>query len=80
MAQQKKKTTQDGAKQALIFGKVNYQLMLVGIAIVIFGFILMSGKTDIYSFTKITVAPIVVVLGFAVGVVAILKDPKKDSN
>jgi len=32
---------------------------------------LMSGKTDIYNSTKLTVAPIVVILGFILGIVAI---------
>ncbi|GAA4799659.1 DUF3098 domain-containing protein [Olivibacter ginsenosidimutans] len=74
---EKKKTAQTDQKSTFVFGKLNYQLMLLSIAIVIIGFILMAGKTDIYSFTKITLAPIVVVAGFALGVVAILKNPKK---
>jgi hypothetical protein len=36
----------------------------------------MMGQNDIYSFTKITLAPLVVVIGFAVGFVAILYKPK----
>jgi hypothetical protein len=58
-------------------GKRNYQLLIASIAVVALGFILMMGTTDIYSFTKITLAPLVVVLGFALGVVAILIKPKK---
>ncbi len=74
---QKKKTNPLDQKGDFVFGKINYQLMLASIAIVIIGFILMAGKTDIYSFTKITLAPIVVVAGFALGIVAILKNPKQ---
>ncbi|MEO6850500.1 MAG: DUF3098 domain-containing protein [Mucilaginibacter sp.] len=58
-----------------IFDKSNYRLLIVSIAVVAFGFILMSGTTDIYSDTKIVVAPIVVLAGFAIGFVAILKKP-----
>ena len=58
-----------------IFDKSNYRLFIISIAIVAFGFILMSGTTDIYSTTKIVMAPIVVLAGFALGFFAILKKP-----
>lgn len=58
-----------------VFDKSNYRLFIVSIAVVAFGFILMSGTTDIYSTTKIVVAPVVVLAGFALGFVAILKKP-----
>ena len=62
----------------MVFGKINYQLMIASIVVVAIGFFLMSGTTDIYSFTKITVAPIVVIAGFALGFVSILIKPKRD--
>ena len=58
-----------------IFGKENYRILVISIAIVAFGFILMSGTTDIYSTTKIVIAPIVVLAGFGLGFYAILKKP-----
>jgi hypothetical protein len=58
-----------------IFDRGNYRLLIISIAIVVFGFILMSGKTDIYSTTKIVVAPLVVLAGFALGFFAIFKKP-----
>ncbi len=60
------------------FGKKNYQLMIIGLVIITLGFVLMSGSEDIFSTTKMTIAPIVVVFGFAFEVYAILK--KSDSN
>lgn len=60
-----------------VFSKRNYQLLIASIAVVALGFLLMMGSTDIYSFTKITLAPLLVVLGFALGVVAILIKPSK---
>ncbi|MBR2115472.1 MAG: DUF3098 domain-containing protein [Alistipes sp.] len=60
----------------------NYILILVGALIIILGFVLMSGGTpatvesfdyDIFSFRRITLAPIVVVAGFAFEIYAILK-------
>ena len=60
-------------KSELIFTKRNYQLLLISIAIVILGFLLMIGKTDIYDFRKTLLAPMVVLFGFGFGVYAILK-------
>jgi hypothetical protein len=58
-----------------IFDKSNYRLLIISIAVVAFGFILMSGTTDIYSDTKIVLAPLVVLAGFALGFFAIFKKP-----
>ena len=58
-----------------IFDKGNYRLFIIAIAVVAFGFILMSGTTDIYITTKIVIAPLVVLGGFAIGFVAIFKKP-----
>lgn len=73
------KNTQTPKKQILVFGKRNYQLFVASIVVVAFGFILMMGTEDIYSFTKITIAPLVVVAGFALGIVSILIKPKKSN-
>ncbi|MBC7744531.1 MAG: DUF3098 domain-containing protein [Flavobacterium sp.] len=55
-----------------VFGKANYRLMLIGIGVVILGFILMIGETEIYDFRKTILAPIVVLAGFTLGFFAIL--------
>jgi len=70
-----KKTTplNQDAKNELVFTKKNYQLLLISIAIVVVGFVLMIGTTDIYDFRKTTLAPMVVLFGFGFGVYAILK-------
>jgi len=60
-----------------IFGKLNYQVMIGGILVIALGFYLMSGTTDIMSPTKIVLAPIVVLLGFAIEFVAIFINPRK---
>lgn len=62
-----------------VFDKSNYRMLVIAIAVVIFGFILMSGTTDIYSTTKIVIAPVVVLGGFAIGFFAILKKPSTKS-
>jgi hypothetical protein len=70
-----------------IFGKQNMILMFVGVLIICLGFILMSGGKspdphkfnydEIYSFRRITLAPIVVLIGFVIEGVAIMWRPKK---
>ena len=68
-------TTEDKQAQ-FIFDKSNYRLLILSIVVVAFGFLLMSGTTDIYDFRKIVLAPIVVVIGFIIGFFAILKKRK----
>jgi hypothetical protein len=54
-----------------LFGTMNYILTGASILVLVIGFALMSGTEDIYNSTKLTVAPIVVFLGFVMGIVAI---------
>jgi FtsH-binding integral membrane protein len=58
-------------QQPMLFDKENYILIIASLVILVIGFMLMSGTTDIYNSTKLTVAPIVVILGFILGIVAI---------
>ncbi|MBO5585450.1 MAG: DUF3098 domain-containing protein [Bacteroidaceae bacterium] len=71
------------------FTKTNYILLAVGFIIIVAGFILMSGdattedqfNTEIFSDTRIKVAPMVCLFGFLFEVVAILwPASKKDSS
>jgi hypothetical protein len=57
----------------MVFTKKNYQLLIISMLIVVFGFILMIGDTDIYDVRKTLIAPMVVLFGFGFGVYAILK-------
>ena len=65
-----------GGISGFTFHKINYQLFIASILVVALGFFLMMGNEDIYDFRKITLAPIVVCVGFALGFVAILYQPK----
>lgn len=58
-----------------VFDKSNYTWLIASVVVVIIGFFLMSGTTDIYNTTKIVIAPIVVLAGFGIGFYAILKKP-----
>ncbi|MCF6180457.1 DUF3098 domain-containing protein [Lutibacter sp.] len=82
MAKQKKSSL----KNQFLFGKKNYIIMLIGIAIIALGFILMSGggsnnpnvfNPDIYNFRRIRLAPTLVLIGLAVEIYAILAKSKK---
>lgn len=73
-----------GKKGELIFGKTNYVLMLAGIGLIALGLILMSGgampspevwdDSLIYSTRRTLVAPIVIILGLVVEIVAIFRN------
>jgi uncharacterized membrane protein len=75
-----KKSTEKVAAKAenvsFAFGKENYTIMAIGLVVIIIGFFLMSGKEDIFSTTKLTIAPILVILGFLIEVVAIMRKSK----
>lgn len=73
MIEKKPTSVKQGDRSELVFTKKNYQLLLISIAIVVFGFILMIGTTDIYDFRKTLLAPMVVLAGFGFGIYAILK-------
>lgn len=76
---QKNTPLKETQHEPFVFGKNNYRLLLLSIALVVLGFILMAGETDIYEFKKIVLAPIIVLVGFAVGFVAILKKPSHNN-
>ena len=71
-------------KRDLAFGKVNYMMLAIGMAVVIIGFLLMSGSgstehaydPDIFSVRRIKVAPVVCLLGFVSMIFAVVYKPK----
>ncbi len=71
-------------KKNLAFDRVNYLLLAVGMAIVIIGFLLMSGSgstveaynADIFSTRRITVAPITCLFGFVFMAYGVMHKPK----
>lgn len=75
-------------KQKFAFDKVNFILLAIGMAIVIIGFLLMTGPSssetvfepDIFSVRRIKVAPVVCLLGFLSMIYAVLRKPKTSIN
>lgn len=77
MSALKNKTAKQETKsQPMLFGTMNYILTGVSILVLVIGFMLMTGTEDIYNTTKLTVAPIVVFIGFILGIVAIFYKKK----
>ncbi len=61
----------------MVFGKQNYMLAALAFGVVLIGFLLMYGTPEqVYDFRQTTLAPIVVILGFLIGVIAIMYKPK----
>ncbi len=73
-------------KKSELFNRDNYMWMGIGVAIVLLGFLLMAGgksgdpnvfnEAEVYSFRRISLAPILIMLGLMVEVYAIMKKPK----
>jgi hypothetical protein len=66
-------------ENGMVFEKINYQLMIAGVAVIVLGFIIMMMETGEYGigFLGLTLGPVVVLLGFALEFVAILYKRKK---
>lgn len=82
------RNTDKGKKPSrlFLFDKTNYYIMFAGLALILLGFVLMSGgksndphvfnKEEIYSFRRITLAPFLIIAGFVVEAIAIMRKPK----
>ena len=70
-----------------LFGKENYLMMLGGLIVMALGFFLMAGgkssdpkvfnDDDVYSTTRITIAPLLIIAGFIIEIFAIMRKPKE---
>ncbi|MBO5710382.1 MAG: DUF3098 domain-containing protein [Rikenellaceae bacterium] len=73
-------------KEQMILPAKNLKIMLIGVVVIVVGFLLMTGggssdpnvfNDDMFSFRRITLAPIVVLVGFGVIAFSIMKKFKK---
>lgn len=76
-------------KEDMPLTKENYRLLAIGFAIIVLGFVLMiGGKADspdefnpaIFSFRRITLAPLLVLFGYLFEIYAIMKKPGKEET
>lgn len=84
-----KKDKSENKKVEFALSKENYKLLIIGFVIIIIGFILMiGGKSDdpnvfneaVFSFRRITLSPIIVLIGFVFEFYAIMKKPKESKE
>jgi hypothetical protein len=81
------KSKEPRGNQVFLFDRTNYTWMIGGVVLILLGFMLMAGGKspdphkflydEIYSFRRITLAPIVILLGFTVEVFAIMRKPQE---
>jgi hypothetical protein len=72
-------------KKDFAFDKMNYLLLVVGMIIVVIGFLLMTGpastetafEPDIFSARRVKVAPVVCLFGFVSMIYAVVRKPKE---
>lgn len=79
-------------KEKFLFNKSNYVLLIIGVLLNVIGFLLMIGGAaeelnefnadELFSPMRLTVAPILIMLGYGVIIYSIMKKPKgtKQSN
>lgn len=70
-----------------LFAKENMIWMIAGAVVMLLGYLLMAGgrsedpnvfnKDEVYSTTRITIAPIVILIGLVIEIFAIFRQPKK---
>lgn len=75
-------------KPNFALSKENYKLLAIGFGIILLGFILMVGgkstdpnvfnENEVFGWRRITLAPVVVLIGFVFEIYAIMKKPKND--
>ena len=85
----KKEKKENKEKLNFALGSENYKLLAIGFIIIVMGFLLMLGgksespdtfSDNIFSFRRITLAPIVVLAGFIFEIWAIMKKPKGEDE
>ena len=79
------KKTENEINKGFALSRENYILLIIGFVIIVIGFALMVGgkatnpdefNPEIFSFRRITLAPIIVLVGFMFEIWAIMKKPK----
>ncbi|MEO9147646.1 MAG: DUF3098 domain-containing protein [Ginsengibacter sp.] len=81
-----KEAAHSSPEDSILFTKENYKWMLIGLIVMTLGFFLMAGGKSadpnvfddaaIYSFRRITLAPILIVAGLIIEIFAIIKKNK----
>ena len=79
------KAAEPESRAGFAFGRENYKLLLIGLGLIVLGFLLMIGggsddpnvfSQDIFNFRRLTLAPLLILAGYVVEIFAIMKKPK----
>lgn len=73
-------------KEGFAFGRENYKILIIGIAVLVIGYMLMIGggsedpnifnEEELFSFRRITLSPLVILAGFVIVLFSIMKKSK----
>ncbi|MBQ6083175.1 MAG: DUF3098 domain-containing protein [Bacteroidales bacterium] len=86
MAKQNDLKNSEKDTKTMPFGRENYKWVLIGLAFLLVGFLLMIGggsdnpdvfNEGMFSFRRLTLSPILILIGFGIQFYAIMKKPKK---
>ncbi len=81
-----KQQKKEDSKLVFAFNKTNYIILIAGLLVLIMGFLLMvgGGSNDpevfsdaIFGFRRLTLAPILILLGYMIEIFAIMYRPKE---
>ncbi len=77
-------------KSSALFGRENYKWMIIGLVVILIGLLLMMGgkspdpnqftPNEVYSFRRITVAPILILIGLGLEIFAIFRRPDNEKR
>jgi len=76
-------------RSAFAFDKNNYKWLLICLAFLLVGFLLMIGggsddpdvfNYGMFDFQRLTLSPILLFIGYIIGIYAIMKKPKSQTN
>jgi len=82
-----KKIKESKETTGFALGKENYKLLAIGFAVIVIGFILLAGggsddpnvfNENIFNFRRLTLAPVLLLIGFVFEIYAIMKKPKEE--
>ena len=78
-------STEPADERQFAFDRENYKWVIIGLAFIVIGFLLMAGggsndpdvfSKGIFSFQRLTLAPLLVLAGYVSEIYAIMKKPK----
>jgi hypothetical protein len=84
--QEQRQTSRNSIPDHPVFARENYMWMLAGVVVIAIGMFLMAGgkssdptvfnKDEVYSTTRITIAPLLIMLGLVIEIFAVFRKPK----